>query len=163
MGGRDSFHNVYVYQSTTIYILNILQNYMSIYLNKAEKKKIKKKKNEGSSRSIVISSQLFYASFVSWAGITNQSSCSFLTGPDYSQNASSTALYNLAPQGVLRGPAASASPGSWTEIWNLKSHPRTTELKSAFKKIPRWTVYTVKFEKHESKQPELYWSWNPFA
>lgn len=117
------YANVYVCQVTTMYILNILQWYMSIYLNKAEKKKMQKIKKERSSQSVVISSQPCYTPLISWAGITNQSCCSFLQGPDYSQNASNTALYNLVPQSVLRGPASSASPGRWTAIWNLESHP----------------------------------------
>ena len=62
-----------------------------------------------------------------------------------------------------RGPAASASRGSLKEIWNLKSHPRTIELKYTFNEIPRWTVYTVKFEKHGSKQPEIFSSFQLFS
>ena len=62
-----------------------------------------------------------------------------------------------------RGLAASASRGSLKEIWNLKSHPRTIELKYTFNEIPRWTVYTVKFEKHGSKQPEIFSSFQLFS
>lgn len=35
----ESFHNIYGYQITMLYTLNILQIYSSIYLNKAGEKK----------------------------------------------------------------------------------------------------------------------------
>ena len=45
-------------------------------------------------------------------------------------------------------PAALVSPGRLLEMQSLWSHSKTTELESEFYKVPRWFVYTLKFDKH---------------
>lgn len=48
---------------------------------------------------------------------------------------------------VIQGPASWASPGSWGEMQNLRSHPRPTESVSEFSKEPQ-VIHRKLFKLH---------------
>lgn len=80
-----------------------------------------------------------YAIFTVWQALINAWVCFW---------AILSIIHSLASPSVVRGPAASASPGSLFGMQDLELHPMLSQLGPAINKIPRRFLRAEKFKKH---------------